>query len=465
MLNHCVPCCNGELIMRQTLLTVMLLVVPPACGFTVHAADNRTADAWLAGVSRVVITPPEFIWMSGYGGRSHAAEGKVHDLYARATVIRDAKGETVVFVATDLVGVPKVMATTVAAAAEKKHGLPRRSLMIACSHTHCGPALDDRLSYMLDMKDGDWKAVREYQVWLNQKVIEVVDAAIADLQPARLSTGKGVCRFAANRRTPKGIGPYDHDVPVLKIETLDGSKVRGLVFGYACHNTTLSFYQWCGDYSGFAQLYLEDRYPDAIAMFYTGGGADQNPLPRRKIELAQKYGRLLGVSVDEVLDKPMQTVSGHLAASFEEVPLEFNQLPTKAELESRLKSSSRYERARAKLLLSEWARDGSLPKTWPYPVQVWKLGKEINWVALGGELVVDYQIRLKQELGKNSTWVTGYANDVMAFIPSERVLEEGGYEGDTSMIVYQLPSKWKAGLEDQIVATVHRLAKQNATVK
>ena len=465
MLNHCVPCCNGELIMRQTLLTVMLLVVPPACGFTVHAADNRTADAWLAGVSRVVITPPEFIWMSGYGGRSHTAEGKVHDLYARATVIRDAKGETVVFVATDLVGVPKVMATTVAAAAEKKHGLPRRSLMIACSHTHCGPALDDRLSYMLDMKDGDWKAVREYQVWLNQKVIEVVDAAIADLQPARLSTGKGVCRFAANRRTPKGIGPYDHDVPVLKIETLDGSKVRGLVFGYACHNTTLSFYQWCGDYSGFAQLYLEDRYPDAIAMFYTGGGADQNPLPRRKIELAQKYGRLLGVSVDEVLDEPMQTVSGNLAASFEEVPLEFNQLPTRAELESRLESSSRYERARAKLLLSEWDRDGSLPKTWPYPVQVWKLGKEINWVALGGELVVDYQIRLKQELGKNSTWVTGYANDVMAYIPSERVLEEGGYEGDTSMIVYQLPSKWKAGLEDQIVATVHRLAKQNATVK
>ena len=443
----------------------MLLVVPPACGFTVHAADNRPADAWLAGVSRVVITPPEFIWMSGYGGRSHAAEGKVHDLYARATVIRDAKGETVVFVATDLVGVPKVMATTVAAAAEKNHSLPRRSLMIACSHTHCGPALDDRLSYMLDMKDGDWKAVREYQIWLNQKVIEVVDAAIADLQPARLSTGNGVCRFAANRRTPKGIGPYDHDVPVLKIETPDGSKVRGLVFGYACHNTTLGFYQWCGDYSGFAQLYLEDRYPDAIAMFYTGGGADQNPLPRRKIELARKYGRMLGVSVDEVLDKPMQTVSGNLAASFEEVPLEFNQLPTKAELESCLESSSRYERARAKLLLSEWARDGSLPKTWPYPVQVWKLGKEINWVALGGELVVDYQIRLKQELGKNSTWVTGYANDVMAYIPSERVLEEGGYEGDTSMIVYQLPSKWKAGLEDQIVSTVHRLAKQNATVK
>ena len=230
--------------MRQALFTGLLLLVPPACGLTVHAADSSNdPGAWQAGVSRVVITPPEFMWMSGYGGRDHPAEGKVHDLYARATALRDPKGETVVFVATDLVGVPRSMASTVSAAAEKKHGLPRSGLMIACSHTHCGPALDDRLSYMLDMKEADWKQIREYQAWLNGKVTEAVDAAVADLKPARLSTGSGVCRFAANRRTPKGIGPYDHQVPVLKIESPDGSKLRGLVFGYACHNTTLGFYQ------------------------------------------------------------------------------------------------------------------------------------------------------------------------------------------------------------------------------
>jgi len=469
MLSHAVPPCNGELTMRQALLTTLLLLIPTTFDLSAHSADASKGingnGAWQAGVSRVVITPPQFIWMSGYGGRAHPAEGKVHDLYARATALRDADGETVVFVATDLVGVPKNMATTVSAAAEKKHGLPRSGLMIACSHTHCGPALDDRLSYMLDMQDADWKQVREYQVWLNQKVIEAVDAAIADLKPARLSTGSGVCHFAANRRTPKGIGPYDHQVPVLKIETPDGSKLRGVVFGYACHNTTLGFYEWCGDYAGFAQLYLEDRHPDSVAMFFTGGGADQNPLPRRKIELAEKYGRMLAVSVNDVLDEPMQPVTGELASSFEEIELEFHRLPTQEELQTDLKNSSRYTSGRAKLLLSELERDGSLPKSWPYPVQVWKLGKEVNWVALGGELVVEYQLRLKHELGENSTWVTGYANDVMAYIPSERVLEEGGYEGDSSMIVYQLPSKWKAGLEDQIVSTVHRLAKQNANAK
>jgi len=466
MLSNAVPTCNGDFAMRSALLTVLLFLVPASIGLTADAAEGRSDDGpWQAGVSRVVITPPEFMWMSGYGGRTGPAEGKVHDLYARATALRDAKGETVVFVATDLIGVPKVMATTVAAALEKKHGLPRSALMIACSHTHCGPAVDARLSYMLDMKEADWAQIRKYQDWLNKRVTEVVDAAIADLKPARLSTGSGVCRFASNRRTPKGIGPYDHQVPVLKIESLDGSKLRGVVFGYACHNTTLGFYEWCGDYSGFAQLYLEDRHPDSVAMFFTGGGADQNPLPRRKIELARKYGRMLAVSVDNVLDEPMKSVAGRLASSFEEVELEFDQLPTKEKLQADLKHSSRYTRARAKLLLSEWERDGSLPATWSYPIQVWKVGDGLNWVALGGELVVDYQLRLKRELGENSTWVAGYANDVMAYIPSERVLEEGGYEGDTSMIVYQLPSKWKAGLEDQIVSTVHRLAKQNNAAK
>lgn len=422
------------------------------------AADT----GWLAGVSRVVITPDEPMFLSGYGGRDHAAEGKIHDLYARATALRDPSGETAVFVATDLVGVPIKMVKAIAPIIESKHGIPRRSLMIACSHTHCGPALDHKLSYMMDMKESDWQQVHAYQLWLNERIIEVVDAAVADLKPARLSTGSGRTTFAANRRTPKGIGPYDHQVPVLRIESEDGSRLRGLVFGYACHNTTMSFYNWFGDYSGLAQLYLEDRHPGAIAMFFTGGGADQNPLPRRRLELAEKYGRMLATSVDQVLDHPMQTVSGSLSTAFQNIDLTYNQLPTREKLEADLKHSSRYTRARAKLLLEEWDRDSGLKTTYPYPIQVWQLGSGLTWVALGGELVVDYQIRLKRELGQNRTWVTGYANDVMAYIPSERVLEEGGYEGDTSMIVYQLPSKWKPGLEDQIVSTVHKLAKQTA---
>lgn len=431
-------------------LTVLLSTLQPA------AAESDSS--WQAGVARVVITPPEFMWMSGYGNRSHAAEGKVHELYARAAALQDGNGNTAVFIASDLIGVPIGMVRTVSTAIEQQHGIPRKSLMFTCSHTHCGPALDDMLSHMLDMQESDWQQVRAYQKWLNARMTDVISAAIADLKPARLSTGSGTTTFAANRRAPRGQGPYDHQVPVLRIESLDGKVLRGLVFGYACHNTTLSFYQWCGDYAGFAQLYLEDRHPGSVAMFFTGGGADQNPLPRRSLELAEKYGRMLATAVDDVLENNhMRPVTGGLRTAFEEIPLTFAALPTREELEATLQNGNRFQKARAANLLKQWDANSGLSATHPFPVQVWQLGSGLTWVALGGELVVDYQIRLKKELGDDRTWVTGYANHVMAYIPSERVLEEGGYEGDTSMVYYQLPSKWKPGLERQIVDAVHRL--------
>ena len=90
---------------------------------------------------------------------------------------------------------------------------------------------------------------------------------------------------------------------------------------------------------------------------------------------------------------------------------------------------------------------------------MWKLGDQLLWVALGGEVVVDYSRRLKKELaGPRAVWISAYANDVMAYIPSLRVLKEGGYEGDTSMIYYGMPTKWGAPIEEKIIAKVHELA-------
>ena len=330
--------------------------------------------------------------------------------------------------------------------------------MFCCSHTHCGPALDQSLTHMLDMKVEDWQQVIANQKWLDARVTEAIDSAMADLKPARLATSVGNCGFASNRRPPIGTGPIDHEVPVLRVLSADGSQLRGVIFGYACHNTVLGFYQWCGDYAGFAQLYLEERHPGATALFFSGCGADQNPLPRRKVELAEQYGRMLALSVDKVLATEMSLVSGAVSTRFREIPLEFSVIPPRDELLKTAETTDRYQHTRAKLFLKDIDAGKPLSPTYPYPVQVWKLG-DVTWVALGGEVVVDYSLRLKRELGQGQTWVTGYANDVMAYIPSERVLTEGGYEGDTSMIVYMQPSKWKTGLEDQIVKTVQDLAK------
>ena len=93
--------------------------------------------------------------------------------------------------------------------------------------------------------------------------------------------------------------------------------------------------------------------------------------------------------------------------------------------------------------------------TYPYPLQVWRLGNDLTWIALGGEVVVDYARRLKHEIDPGRTWVMGYANDVMAYIPSLRVLKEGGYEGGGAMLIYGLPTVWGPRVEETIVEAVH----------
>src|SRR5205814_6914280 len=79
---------------------------------------------------------------------------------------------------------------------------------------------------------------------------------------------------------------------------------------------------------------------------------------------------------------------------------------------------------------------------------------------LPGEVVVDYSLRLKRELDGRRLWINAYANDVPAYIPSERVLKEGGYEGGGAMVYYDLPGPFRSGLEDMIVAAVHDLLGQ-----
>ena len=108
-------------------------------------------------------------------------------------------------------------------------------------------------------------------------------------------------------------------------------------------------------------------------------------------------------------------------------------------------------------MLLEQIDDGvPLSHSYPYPVSAWSIGDDLQFVTLGGEVVVDYAIRLKSALTGPATWVAGYSNDVMAYIPSRRVLAEGGYEGGGAMVYYGLPSVWSPEIENDIVAEAHR---------
>lgn len=437
-------------------------------------------DSWRAGAAAVNITPEHPMPMAGYASRgAKHAEGKLTDLFAKALVLDDAQGQRAVLVTLDLIGVDREHAAQICAALAAKHKLQREQIALNVSHTHTGPVVGKNLRPMhwLMLSDADRKLVDDYANFVVDKIVAAVGQAIEKQQPAQLEWGSGTATFATNRRNNKEaevvalreagklVGPLDHDVPVLTVRTADG-KLQAIVFGYACHNTTLDSVVWSGDYAAFAQAEVERAHPGVIGMFWAGCGGDQNPLPRRKEELARDYGRQLGEAVAAVIKEEtrLRAIEPQLATTYHEIDLPLAKLPTRDELETETKSPDKYSASRAAYLLQQIDAGTPLSPTVPYPVATWRLGDDVRWEFLGGEVVVDYAIRLKTELGDKSLgqknlWVAGYSNDVPAYIPSRRVLTEGGYEGASSMIFYGLPTVWSPEIEELIISEATRQAK------
>src|SRR4051794_39984084 len=422
------------------------------------------SDGWKAGTARVAITPKESMWMAGYGARNKPSEGAIHDLWAKALVLEDPAGKKAAIVTLDICGIDRDLSLRIRKAIESQVGLTPDRVVLACSHTHSGPVTGTNLITMYPLDDAGRRLVERYAEFMATAIPEVVVQANRRLEPATLAWETGRADFAVNRRNNKEPdvpklrargalqGPVDHDVPVLRVAGADG-QARAIVFGYACHCTVLSSYLFCGDYAGFAQIAVERDHPGAQAMFVTGCGADQNPLPRRTVELAQAYGEQLAEAVDRVLKGSMRPIGGPLETAYKEVDLAFGTMPTRDQLEAESKSDNFSLANRARHLLGILESRGSFAPTYPYPIEAWRLG-DLTWIFLGGETVVDYSLRLKRNLGSSHTWVSGYCNDVMAYIPSLRVLREGGYEGATSMIPYGHPTTWGEAIEEDLIAAV-----------
>jgi len=437
----------------------------------IKTRNTEPRPAWKAGVARVRITPEKSVWMTGYASRKKPSEGTLQDLYARVLALEAASGGRAVLVTTDILGFPAPVAAEVADRCRKRYGLERDRLMLTSSHTHGGPAVRGlvRAISSLYMTAEQERDVEDYTRRFAAEVTAAVGQALADLRPARLSFGLGAAPFAVNRRkkTDKGYvidanpdGPVDHDVPVLRVDGEDG-RLRAVVFLYACHNTTLGgdIYQFHGDYAGFAEAALEERHSGATAMFIMGCGGDCNPHPRGTVELARQYGQSLADAVDKVLAGSLRPAQGRLRAAWGAAALPFGPPPTREDLKTEAEDPKNpFKQLHARRLLEALDRDGRLPESYPCPVQAWRLGDELTIVALSGEVVVDYSLRLKKELGPEGLWVAAYCNDVFAYVPSRRVLEEGGYEGGGAMVYYGHPGPFAPEVEETLIRKVRELA-------
>lgn len=448
--------------MKIRLLVPLLLVL--ALGLYLWWREEDTT--WRAGVARARITPEEAIWMSGYASRTAPAQGTLIDLWAKVLALEDRQGQRLVLITLDLIGIDRATSQAIRDEIARRYGLGPECIAIGTSHTHTGPVVGRNLATMFDLPEEQWRKIDRYTEQLRSKIVDLVGQALVAPREVEISWAQGQATFAVNRRNnPEAEvtslresgqlkGPTDHDVPVLRVQA--GKDLLAVVFGYACHATVLDINQWSGDYPGYAQRELEATHPGAQAMFLAGCGADQNPLPRRQIPLAEQYGMDLAKAVDEALAKPMRRIGSQARADYRELDLPLAALPTREALEKSLASEDIYEKRWASSLLS----GGPMKGSYPYPLQAWRLGQDFHWIMLGGEVVVDYSLRLKENLGREKCWISAYANDVMAYIPSERVLMEGGYEGGGAMRYYGLPSPWATGVENRILDAALNLVRR-----
>jgi hypothetical protein len=415
-------------------LACFLLALPGLLPAGASAAE----PGWKVGLAQVKITPERPVLMSGYAGRNKPFEKVVADLYVKALVLEDAKGQRGVIVTSDLLGFSAAVAEPICARIEKKLGLKRSQMLLTSSHNHAGPLLS--LTPPAKEAPGAGEALRtvDYTRQLQDRVVEAVVKAAGKLQAARLSWGSGVVDFVMNRRefTPRGIilgvnarGLADRSVPVLRVDDADG-KPRAVLFGAGAHNTTLGGdnYQLCGDYAGFAQAHIEEKHPGVQALFVLGCAGDANPYPRGTMELARKHGRALGEEVCRVLAGKLRPVNGPLTIAFDRVDLPLEKGLSRERLKKWAGNRRSPRTWGAARMLAMLDKGEKLPDHYTCPLTVWQFGRDLTLVGLSGEVVVDYVPRLEKALGPNGLWLAAYCNDVFGYLPSARVIEEGGYE-------------------------------------
>jgi hypothetical protein len=435
-----------------------------ACAHAVAAEPE-----WKIGLAREKITPQRPVLLAGYASRTRPFEKVESDLYAKALVLEDSRGNRGVLVTSDLLGFPAAVADPVCVRVQEKLGLKREQILLNSAHTHTGPMLSLSAAEREGLSSGDLQRNVDYTRQLQDKVVDLVQRASENLQPARLSWGVGVCPFVMNRRefTPEGVilgvnarGPADRTAPVLRIDAPDG-QLRAVVFGAAVHGTTLTDrnYELCGDYAGFAQAYVEEKHPGVQAMFMLGFAGDANPYPRGTMELAREHGATLGKEVCRVLGDKPRPVRGPLQLAFGRAALPLQTPPPRRELEKKAAARGDIRAWVAKQMLEALDRGEKLPSHYDCPVSVWQFGRDLTLVGLSGEVVVDYVGMLEKALGPNRLWLAAYCNDVFGYLPTARVLQEGGYE--TRGLYAGGIGLFDPKAEEVLVAKVRELAKKS----
>ncbi|MBL8843097.1 MAG: neutral/alkaline non-lysosomal ceramidase N-terminal domain-containing protein [Planctomycetes bacterium] len=434
-----------------------------------HALPGGLADLWrprvAVGAAKVDVTPRFPIRLCGYASREKEATSAVQPLFARALAVGEGD-DLALLLALDNTAVPQRMTDEVAVRLAERFGLQPERFTLSVTHTHAAPVLDGGIDCMFGrpIPADQWQRIEQYSRELVDRLEEAGAAAIAARAPALLSWSEGQVDFARNRRTAGG--PVDRALPLLAVFREDGT-LAATVQNYACHCTACdgSVNQHCGDWAGYASEGIEAAHGGAVALTVIGCGADANPAdgPSGDLRVAQRHGASVAAEVARLLRGPLVPLltdrardGGAPQIALERLELPYAPFPTREQWAARVKAGGAVG-FHAAQWLARLDRGEALPAALPYSVQAWQWGDDLVQLFLPGEVVVDYALRLKRELDRARLWVTAYSNDVPCYIPSERILREGGYEAGGAMTYYGRPGPLAAGVEQRIVDAVHRL--------
>jgi hypothetical protein len=437
----------------------VLLVLGLPCRATA-SEDTKPGSANLIGVAKIDITPDTPIRMYGYAARKTESAGVAGRLSAKALAIssNDSQG-LAVLLCVDCGAVPDHLRETVYQRVSQETPIAAERFVLGNSHCHSGPDLD-----AIDSTEGEQhQHLARYAGQLTDRLVQVVEQAIANRQPARLEMARGSVGFAANRRVLtdgnwSGFGavldaPAERELAVLKVVGEDG-KILALLANYACHNTTLrgDFQQIHGDWAGCAQQCIEADHPGTISLITIGCGADSDPYPHGTVELCERHGRALADEVHRLLAGPWTPITPTISAQRRTLEIPWRENPDLDAAREAARSSYAVSAA-----LKKFDHGTAPTEPYPYEIVTWTFADELAMVFLSHEVVVDYALRLKNEFDPGRLWITAYTHDVDTYIVSPRLIEEGGYEANNSLsalVTLGQPAQLDPPMLERIVSAV-----------
>lgn len=429
------------------------------------ATLNSIAAPIRAGTAKALITPHSRAWLAGFPGRALPAEPASGDIFARALALEDGSGGRAVVLSVELLAIPRAVSERVAAELMKAHGLERGQIVINASGTCSGPFLKGLLPVLAPNGTNEQREIADYTTTVARSLVDLASLSLANMQPARLSFASGEAAFAVQSRVHEHAGDSElnamiaNAVPVLRVATIQGDIVA-LVFGYACRNAALGVESDTigGDYAGIAATTLERDYPGSVALFLRLCDGDRSPAESGSKALENRYGVLLAAEVKRLLSLPMQPISGRLRATLIEISLAF--VPhTRTQFEAESKSDDPQLARRASLVLR--AYDARLePRTLPYSVQAIRIGKGFALIALAGEPVTGYAVKMRKMLGQKDLIVAGGTTDAGYVVPDADADDFKNRHLADSIVYSGFPGAFTIETEERILGAVERVWKR-----